>query len=530
MADNLEHIIWNRLPDISPPRRRGRYFPSVPLRQDRSDHSTQLKQAIDGSLQGVRRRRQQSGIDPSRLIVLELSFLQENQRELLEKLQVFIVDEREIFIPSPVTEYSVTVTFKSEQLKDSFTQTSSHIVSFISTSPIRGSQGQVDSLKLEVRFAMRDEASRLISQFPQLNLGIEGTTKNPSTVKGYSQFRLTVEFEDEAATNRFLDEWQAYSDGRDETLVLTARERGILFDALEDFEDVQIQDRVSQRIQELLSKQASFTEPAYVDVDLWHPGNPQLRGEAIRQFRDVVNQLGGRVTDGPTSVAETLLIARVHGDREVIEWIASYDRTALVDLPPEPTFFTSTTSSNFQAPQPLPQVPQNGPLACIIDSGVTAGHPLLDGIVLDEVDFQSGESIVSDTVGHGTHVTGIVVYGDVQKCFDNSRWEPEVNVLSGKVLKKSQNGTAQFADEKRVETQIHDAISYFHREYGCRIFNLSIGHPQRLFSGGRQHPWALLLDELARDLDVVIVVPVGNQVPDIPPTPTTPQLQEQIRG
>lgn len=158
-----------------------------------------------------------------------------------------------------------------------------------------------------------------------------------------------------------------------------------------------------------------------------------------------------------------------------------------------------------------------------------AGHPLLDGLVLDEVDFASGDLTASDTVGHGTHVAGVVVYGDILDCLENNTWEPSVNILSGKVMKGNQLGEAVFADERRVELQISEAVRYFHEQYGCRVFNLSIGHPQRPFAGGRQHPWALALDGLARELDIVIIVPTGNQSPEIPVAVTTPQLHEQVR-
>lgn len=510
MPDNLDHIVWSRLPDVDASRRKGRFFPSVPYRQDQTARKVQLQRAITGSLQGVRTRRELSGINPSKLLVLRVSFLQENQRTLLEKLGLYVVDEREESHPLENIEYAVVTKFVSSEHKAAFLANDNHHFAPSSTRSVRGNDGQADQLKLEIRFHTSEEAKQFIAQIPQAEMGVERTDKQPSKKSSKDYYRLLVEFEDEEAEARFLDEWSAYENGVRESGVLTERERGLLFDSLEDFSEVRASDRLSPRLLQLLEQGSQFGEPLYIDVDLWHPGTPQLRGEAIKQFRDFVEGLGGRVVNGPTEVVETLLIARVYGNREVVEGIAAYDRTATVDLPPEPSFYTSSSLSHFEAPQPLSQVPQDGPLACVIDSGVVAGHPLLDGIVMDEVDFESGDPAISDSVGHGTHVAGIVVYGNVQQCLQTNVWEPAVNILSGKVMKKNEQGKAIFADERRVELQINDAIRHFHQHYACRIFNLSIGHPQRSFSGGRQHPWALLLDGLARELDIVIIVPTGN--------------------
>lgn len=429
----------------------------------------------------MRIRREQSGIDPSRLLVLQVSFLQENQRALLEKLGLYVVDEHEESHTLEVTKYAVVTTFTSERHKTAFAANSNHQLAPSSVHPVRGNDGQADQLKLEIRFHTNDAAKKFIVQAPQAEMGIERTHAQPSKKSSRNYFRLLVEFEDEEAEDRFLNEWQAYEDGVQDVRVLTFRERGLLFDSLEDFSGVQTRDKLSLKLQELLDRAAHLDEPLYIDVDLWHPGTPQLRGEAIRQFRDFVERLGGRVTDGPTSVIDTLLIARVYGNREVVEGIAAYDRTAIVDLPPEPSFYASSTLSHFEAPQPLPQVPQDGPLACVIDSGVVAGHPLLDDVVLDEVDFESGDPTVADTVGHGTHVAGVVVYGNVRHCLENNIWEPSVNILSGKVMKGNELGEAVFADERRIESQISEAIRYFHGQYGCKSLTYLLDIPNVLF-------------------------------------------------
>ena len=45
---------------------------------------------------------------------------------------------------------------------------------------------------------------------------------------------------------------------------------------------------------------------------------------------------------------------------------------------------------------------------------------------------------------------------------------------------------------------------------GCRIFNLSIGDRKARYIGGKVGTWTAILDELARELDILIIVAAGN--------------------
>lgn len=74
----------------------------------------------------------------------------------------------------------------------------------------------------------------------------------------------------------------------------------------------------------------------------------------------------------------------------------------------------------------------------------------------------------------------------------------------------NENGDTCFPADKRPEQIVKDAIEYFHKEYNCRVFNLSAGDMDHLYNGGRQFAWAEMLDQLSRNLDIVIIVSAGN--------------------
>jgi hypothetical protein len=79
------------------------------------------------------------------------------------------------------------------------------------------------------------------------------------------------------------------------------------------------------------------------------------------------------------------------------------------------------------------------------------------------------------------------------------------------------DGGTRFPDGHRPEKLVEAAIRHLHQHQQCRVFNLSAGDSAQVYSGGRQFAWAEVLDQLARELDIVIVVSAGNV--EVPPLP-----------
>jgi hypothetical protein len=103
-------------------------------------------------------------------------------------------------------------------------------------------------------------------------------------------------------------------------------------------------------------------------------------------------------------------------------------------------------------------------------------------------------------------------------------------ICSAKVLCHDPTWGTIIPERHRAEWLIEQAIRYFVRERQCQVFNLSIANPQEVYRGGRQFPWAEKLDELARELDVVIVQIAGNCEPSIPEgVSTREEFQKGVR-
>lgn len=337
--------------------------------------------------------------------------------------------------------------------------------------------------------------------------------------QGQDVVRMVVQFPTDESIRQVQAEADQYSKESNNRVGLPLGVRRTFFDGLEKIGQVSRSDRTGSRLkQEGLSGADSFP----VDVDLWHPGTPEGAREVLDQLRNLCETHHGRVLDGVRT--SSLLLARVLANDALAETLLDLDLVARVDLPPR---LPPVYGRLFDDHPALPEHdgPAGGePLVCVVDSGVLPGHPLLRGWVVDGVDFESGEDTPADRQGHGTQVAGLVVYGSIARCIEDGAWTPEVLVANAKVLRRHpfDESATVFPDDHRPEALVARAIRHFNDARGCRVFNLSMGNPADIYGGGRQFPWAEVLDELARELDVVIVVAAGNVAePEIPADATT---------
>ena len=329
----------------------------------------------------------------------------------------------------------------------------------------------------------------------------------------HETYTYLVQFESEVEFSEFEAELARYR--RDESArgLLTAKQRTHFFDALQAVRLPRPEDRMGPRLRtEGMPAQGAF----YLDVDLWHPGSRSEAQARVADIRTLCKNLGGQVTEDLST--NSMLLVKVLANPEIADALLTLDFVATVDRPPR---LQAAYSGLFADSGPPPEIEPPGedvPVACVIDSGVLSEHPLLAGWVgIEQAFIPLPQEGVSDRDGHGTSVAGLVVYGDVAECIETGRWSPRVRVHSAKILYHDGIlGGAVFPESLRVESAIEKVIRQFASQHSCRVFNLSVGDEYQVYAGGRQFAWAEKLDELARELDVVIVVSAGNCTPTIP--------------
>jgi hypothetical protein len=279
-----------------------------------------------------------------------------------------------------------------------------------------------------------------------------------------------------------------------------------LIGAIEEFRFLQPVDRIGSSLREegfgTLESIAEDRE-FLLDVELWETGTQAERSQdVIRLEVELEERLAG-ITD--RYIGSTFTVLRFRGNGAAVRWLLGLPSVRVIDLPPQVDIdverlleVTLTDVGTVEAPD------ADAPLIGIIDSGVNNGHPLLADVVIDRVAAPASLGL-SDDYGHGSKVSGVAAYGDVRGCIEAGRFKASARLMSGKVV----NAVGNFDEERLIPSQMAEIVRALH-DRGCRIFNISLGDRRKVYSGAKVGTWTAILDELARELDVLFVISTGN--------------------
>ena len=244
-------------------------------------------------------------------------------------------------------------------------------------------------------------------------------------------------------------------------------------------------------------------ESFVIDVELWPLGRGDERAAMIEKFDRWLADKNLEILD--RIATEALIARRIRTGRAAAEELLGYRDVRMVDLPPRFGIDLKVLQLDIQDLPAIPRPAEDAPAIGVLDSGVAGGHPLIGPALGDAQGFLLPDRKHEDESGHGTHVAGIALYGDVEECAAARSFVPQLRLFSGRVLDSQAH-----ADWRFIENIIDEAVRYFHRNYGCRVFNLSYGDLNRPYVGTRVRSVAQTLDRLARELDILFVVPTGN--------------------
>lgn len=279
--------------------------------------------------------------------------------------------------------------------------------------------------------------------------------------------------------------------------------------AIESIEAVGPNDRIGMAFREAGFNTLEDFDPAaevLADLELWDLGRRNLKEKALTDITNYIVAMGGHVYDQYIGPSISLMRVKVSG--AILKTLLSIEVVASIDMPPEPDAITAP-ALKLTLPQipPLNEVDEDAPVIGIIDSGVN-DHPLIQDILIGSIGVPETLG-VADDFGHGTRVAGAAVFGDLRFQLETGTLNRGARLCSAKVV----NQQGAFEDKRLVPSQMREAITTLHQRFGCRIFVISLCDNKRPFKGGRVGPWAATLDELARELNVLIVVSAGNRGP-----------------
>jgi len=249
------------------------------------------------------------------------------------------------------------------------------------------------------------------------------------------------------------------------------------------------------------------SEPFVLDVELWPQERTGRNRLVVDQFEEWLRGVGIEILD--RLALPSLLMVKVRCTRDQAESLLLHHRDVrTVDLPPRFGLEIGLVMTDIGGiPEPSAP-PTTAPAIAVLDSGLNTGHPLIRPAVGDAQGFLLPGRRADDKVpqGHGTFVSGLALYGDVEGSIRRGEFTPALRLFSGKVFRDDGTDQAEF-----VEKAVIEAVRYFVEEYGCRVFNLSYGDLHKVYDGRHLRGLAYTLDQLARDLNVLFVTATGNR-------------------
>jgi hypothetical protein len=291
-------------------------------------------------------------------------------------------------------------------------------------------------------------------------------------------------------------------------------------DAIESIVPLEAEDRIG-RLLEL--QPLEIEEIAALDLELWHTGDRDEMTKYLSDIEEVLKSLSNskftfKMTD--KYLGNYLCLARIKIDLEVLDLLLDEFIVKEINRRPHPAFETRSEYNPPLSSLPDPIPPDSNSCGIVvIDSGIQSGHPLLSSIIGEaQVFLSNSQKAVGgeiDTSGHGTGVSGIAAYGDIEKCIFSKEFRSSASIFSARIL----DNTDEYDENLLLENQLEKVVKYFTDNYPtkCHVFNLSIGNSNSIYnSGDKQFRLAAKLDEIAyryQDYDLVFVVSAGNARP-----------------
>lgn len=327
------------------------------------------------------------------------------------------------------------------------------------------------------------------------------------TVLSTDPDRTLVLFSTTDDLSQFREKLEAFSLGA------PAGQKGPSFAAfiggIESVGDVEPRDRIGARLKEegFNTPDDFLAEASYrLDLELWDLGRRDQRTRALEDITAYVEARGGEILDQYVGPAITMI--RIEAPGALIRTLLTIEEIATIDRPPQPDLQVAELLQLTLADVP-PLEPDGDdlPVIGVIDSGLNA-HPLLDDIVVGSIGVPATLG-TADDLGHGTRVAGVAIFGDLRSQLAAPALARVARLASARVV----NQYGRFDDKRLVPSQMREAITTLNQRFGCRIFISSLADNKHVYRSNKVGAWAATLDELARELNVVIIVAAGNRLP-----------------
>jgi Subtilase family len=245
-----------------------------------------------------------------------------------------------------------------------------------------------------------------------------------------------------------------------------------------------------------------------VDISIW--ASPDF-AEAQRRSQVVTSALqrrNGTVLLSDIRSRRTVIRARI--DDEGLDDLLNVSVIERVRTPPIP-YLDASDWRYARAEDFIVRQQPSAPVGVLDDMPAT-GHPLLEDLIASAEEIASGAYRWQPPGHHGTQVVGRVLFPHLHdEIRDHLSLIAVGKVHVARVLEPypGHEPRTRFPDEAFPHQTVERAIRLLHEVHGVRIFNLSFGYDSP-FDAMHVEELTETIDDLARELNVIIVVPTGN--------------------
>lgn len=280
--------------------------------------------------------------------------------------------------------------------------------------------------------------------------------------------------------------------------------------AVNNFSDIPPEEKIGESLQR---EPFRVSEVLFLNLELWRMEDSKLE-IFVNDLYDIFSQRGGEINDVMTTRNFCLLRIKINHSL----YLDLLQMAEVRNIERIPKVRIETILNQDLADLDVEGTPSDDASGIlIVDSGILSNHPLLENAVGHEISIPTGdgkllEDSPFDDVGHGTQVAGIALYGDLKECIDKRVFSPEIWIFSAKVMYKDEYGDATFDEKQLLEHQLASAVRKIVGNYpNCKVINLSFGYAEyRMWGNKNQFNLASLVDDLAKELNVVFVISTGN--------------------
>jgi hypothetical protein len=247
-------------------------------------------------------------------------------------------------------------------------------------------------------------------------------------------------------------------------------------------------------------------EDGIVDIVIWPARDEDEAADRVRQVRRAVEHVGGEVVAADQRPRSPVVRASVNGAG--VRALATVPVVEVLQLPAVP--YVDPSDWRDARIDDLDVRIEDRPPVGVLDDAIASGHELLRDVVAAERSFPDGRAW-QPAGEHGTMVGGLAAYGDFEQPLRDGAPLVAGPIVQARVIEQDPTVADghRFPPEQPEHLTVEDAIRTAHGRDGVRVFVMSVTRTDP-YLGPRVSVLTERLDDLARELDIVIVVPSGN--------------------